>query len=86
MAAIHRDLAAGRWASMSLVEQLANIGSEVSRCLAWRRKGNEAIAGRFSKFKVTGAKAKLVAIKAATAEDSKSLAATPTAALPPGAR
>ena len=46
MAAIHRDLAAGRWTSMSLVEQLANIGSEVSRCLAWRRKGNEAIAGR----------------------------------------
>ena len=29
--AMHRDLAAGRWAQMSLVEQLANIGSEVYR-------------------------------------------------------
>jgi len=36
----HRSLAAGRWQSLSLVEQLANIGSEVERALRWRQKGN----------------------------------------------
>jgi hypothetical protein len=34
----HRDLAAGRWQSLSLVEQLANVGSEVERALNWHRK------------------------------------------------
>ncbi len=37
----HQSLAAGRWARMSLVEQMANIGSEVSRALNWKRKENE---------------------------------------------
>ena len=36
----HRDAAAGRWVEFSLVEQMANIGSEVFRALNWRRKGN----------------------------------------------
>jgi len=36
----HKDLAAGRWAGMSLPEQMANIGSEVSRALNWRDKGD----------------------------------------------
>ena len=36
----HRDLAAGRWQSFSLVEQLANVGSEVERALNWRKKNN----------------------------------------------
>ncbi len=31
---------------MPIAEQLANIGSEVGRCLAWRKKGNEAYAQR----------------------------------------
>lgn len=35
----HKDLAAGRWAQMSLCEQLGNIGSEVSRALNWKNKG-----------------------------------------------
>lgn len=30
----HAGLAAGRWAALSLAEQLANIGSEVSRAIA----------------------------------------------------
>jgi hypothetical protein len=34
----HRDLAAGRWQSLSLVEQLANVGSEVERALNWHQK------------------------------------------------
>lgn len=37
----HTELAAGRWAEMSLAEQMLNIGSEVSRANRWRSKGNE---------------------------------------------
>lgn len=36
----HKSLAAGRWRSFTLIEQLANIGSEVERALSWRQKGN----------------------------------------------
>lgn len=32
----HADLAAGRWQTLSLAEQLGNIGSEVSRAAQWR--------------------------------------------------
>jgi hypothetical protein len=34
----HKELAAGRWQQMSLVEQMANVGSEVGRALNWRAK------------------------------------------------
>ena len=37
----HRELASGRWKEMTLSEQMANIGSEVSRALNWMKKGNE---------------------------------------------
>ncbi len=40
MMAQHRELAAGRWQEFSLVEQLANVGSEVERALSWAAKGN----------------------------------------------
>jgi len=36
----HSELASGRWASMSLAEQMLNIGSEVSRANRWQSKGN----------------------------------------------
>ena len=36
----HKDLAAGRWNSLSFFEQMANIGSEVERAIKWREKGN----------------------------------------------
>jgi hypothetical protein len=36
----HRELAAGRWCSLSLLEQLANTGSEIERALNWFAKGN----------------------------------------------
>jgi hypothetical protein len=36
----HKNLASGRWSQMSLCEQMANIGSEVSRALNWQKKGN----------------------------------------------
>lgn len=37
----HKTLASGRWAVMTLAEQMLNIGSEVSRANRWRAKGNE---------------------------------------------
>jgi len=36
----HAELSAGKWFRLSLVEQLANVGSEVERAIRWRRKGN----------------------------------------------
>ena len=42
----HKALASGRWKELSLVEQMANIGSEVSRAMRWRRKGNTEYAQR----------------------------------------
>jgi len=36
----HKDLAAGRWNSLSFFEQMANIGSEVERTIKWKEKGN----------------------------------------------
>jgi len=36
---IHKELASGRWFELSLIEQLANIGSEVSR--ARKRQGKD---------------------------------------------
>jgi hypothetical protein len=41
MTYLHRDLAGGRWQNFSLVEQLANIGAEISRALSWQKKGDE---------------------------------------------
>ena len=41
MSVQHAGLAAGRWKEMSLVEQMANIGSEVNRALNWKAKNNE---------------------------------------------
>lgn len=38
----HPELTAGRWRSLSLMEQLANTGSEVERALKWAAKGNRA--------------------------------------------
>lgn len=38
----HKDLASGRWNSLSLPEQMANIGSEVERALNWQARNNIA--------------------------------------------
>ncbi|MCP9452703.1 MAG: hypothetical protein NNA23_08480 [Nitrospira sp.] len=35
MTPVHKQLAAGRWQSLSLLEQLANVGSEVARAGRW---------------------------------------------------
>ena len=38
---IHKDLANGRWFDLSLIEQMANIGSEVGRTIKWKNKGSQ---------------------------------------------
>ncbi|SRR5712692_1315120 len=42
MPPIHKNLVAGRWTKLTLPQQLANIGSEVSRMAHWRESGDEA--------------------------------------------
>ena len=37
---MHAELAGGRWEAMSLAEQMGNIGSEISRVIRWKNKGN----------------------------------------------
>ena len=32
----HKEMAAGRWWTLSIFEQLGNIGSEISRALKWK--------------------------------------------------
>ena len=38
MSSVHANLAAGRWQSLSLMEQLANVGSDVARASRWQGK------------------------------------------------
>jgi len=38
---IHKNLAAGHWQDFSLIEQMANIGSEVERAIKWKEKGDK---------------------------------------------
>lgn len=37
---IHKELAAGRWLQFSLMEQLANVGTDIERAIRWKQKGN----------------------------------------------
>lgn len=41
----HKDLASGRWQKLSLAEQMANIGSEVSRAIHWQEKDKKLFWG-----------------------------------------
>jgi hypothetical protein len=36
---IHKHLASGRWFRFSLMEQLANVGTDVERAIRWRNEG-----------------------------------------------
>lgn len=40
----HNSLAGGGWQKLSLIEQMANIGSEVSRAISWRKKGKKDLS------------------------------------------
>jgi len=42
---LHKELAAGKWFKLSLAEQLANIGSEVSRAGKWQEKDKNIFWG-----------------------------------------
>jgi hypothetical protein len=42
---LHKNLAAGKWFNLSLAEQLANIGSEVSRASKWQGKDKNIFWG-----------------------------------------
>ena len=35
------ELSDGKWNKMSLVEQMGNVGSEVSRCIKWKNKNDK---------------------------------------------
>lgn len=37
MSASHKELAAGRWNELTLLEQLGNVGSEVERAVRWKK-------------------------------------------------
>jgi len=37
----HAELANGRWFTMTIAEQLGNIGSDYERALRWKEKGEE---------------------------------------------
>ena len=42
---LHKELAAGKWFKLSLAEQMANIGSEVSRAGKWQKKDKDIFWG-----------------------------------------
>lgn len=43
----HKDLAAGRWEQMPLVEQLGHVGSEISRAVRWTGRNPELARSAF---------------------------------------
>jgi hypothetical protein len=46
----HKTLAQGRWQQMSFMEQMANIGSEISRAAMWQSKNeNERVYNAVSR-------------------------------------
>jgi hypothetical protein len=42
---VHREMAAGRWWTLTLAEQLGNVGSEVGRALRWRSRDSRIAEG-----------------------------------------
>ena len=45
MAYLHKNLAAGGWHKFSLMEQLGNIGSEISRAINWQGRDRKLFDG-----------------------------------------
>jgi hypothetical protein len=45
----HAEAAAGRWARLTLAEQLANVGSEVGRMVRWRARNAGLATGAFER-------------------------------------
>jgi len=42
----HKSLAAGKWQTLTFLEQMANIGSEVERAIRWKHKKNDGYFNR----------------------------------------
>ncbi|TSC96801.1 MAG: hypothetical protein Athens101426_41 [Parcubacteria group bacterium Athens1014_26] len=42
---LHQELAMGKWQQLSFCEQLANIGSEISRATRWQNKDQKIFEG-----------------------------------------
>ncbi len=42
---LHKDAAAGKWFTLSIAEQMGNIGSEVGRAGKWQGKDENAFEG-----------------------------------------
>lgn len=49
MAPLHEQLAAGRWHTLSLMEQLANVGSDVARAARWYEKDRQRCEQAFDR-------------------------------------
>lgn len=49
MTAMHRELAAGRWFELPLVEQMANVGSEIERAISWRGRNEKNSTAAFDR-------------------------------------
>ena len=49
MTVMHRELAAGRWFELPLVEQMANIGSEIERTISWRGRNAKISSAAFER-------------------------------------
>ncbi len=49
MAPVHEPLAAGRWHSLSLMEQLGNVGSDVARAARWYGKDQQRCQQAFER-------------------------------------
>lgn len=45
MAFRHSELSRGRWYTLSVIEQMANIGSEVGRALRWQGENSTLFQG-----------------------------------------
>ena len=45
MPAQHKNLAAGGWGKLSLMEQMGNVGSEIQRAINWRDKDKKLYQG-----------------------------------------
>lgn len=41
----HKDLSEGRWQKLSFAEQMANIGSEISRAIRWQKSDERLFWG-----------------------------------------
>lgn len=47
MKIIHTGLfESGRWYKLSLMEQLANVGSDIERTISWKKKGDLELSGQ----------------------------------------